>query len=89
MDGVQRFVVGLRLLAGRHSRRVWLLWALAALLLLLTPFALLDPAAWAFVLDPELAAIVALVGFAGIRAGLSRRIWQPLVAIARVSGRRG
>lgn len=45
------------------------MWALAMLLLVLTPFALLDPAAVTFVLDPELAALVTLVGLAGIRAG--------------------
>jgi hypothetical protein len=77
MDSVQRFVVGLRLIAGRHSARVWVLWGLAALLLVLTPFALLDPAAWVFVLDPELAAIVALLGLASIRAGALRLVRLP------------
>ena len=58
--------------------------AAVVLLLVLTPFALLDPAAWAFVLDPELAALVALVGFAGIRAGALRLLWHPVVALARL-----
>jgi hypothetical protein len=87
MDSVQRFVVGIRLIVGRHSGRVWLLWGLAALLLVLTPFALLDPAAWVFLLDPELAAIVALVGFASIRTGAFRLISRPLVAVARLPQR--
>ncbi|HEU5215444.1 MAG TPA: hypothetical protein VFU30_07880 [Gaiellaceae bacterium] len=88
MDSVQRFLVGLRLIAGRHSGRVWVLWGLAALLLVLTPFALLDPAAWVFLLDPELAAIVALLGFASIRVGASRLLWHPLLAVARGTRRR-
>lgn len=67
-------MAGLRLIAGRHSARVWLLWGLAVLLLVLAPFALLDPAAWVFVLDPELAAMVALLGFASIRAGALRLV---------------
>jgi hypothetical protein len=71
---VRRFLAGVRLIAGRHSARVWVLWGLAALLLVLTPVALLDPAAWVFLLDPELAAIVALVGFASIRAGALRLV---------------
>ncbi len=72
MDGVFRFLAGLRLLAKRHSLRVWLLWALAAVLLILTPFALADPAGWLFLVDPELAAIVALLGLASIRTNALR-----------------
>jgi hypothetical protein len=83
MDAVRRFTAGVRVLAAGHSRRVWLLWGLAILLLVLTPFALLDPAAWVFVLDPELAAIVALVGFAGVRSGAVRLLQQPLTLLAR------
>ena len=44
---------------------------------MLTPFALLDPGAWVFVLDPELAAIVVLVGLAGVRAGVLRFVRLP------------
>ena len=83
MDAVRRFTAGIRLVVRSHSKRVWLLWGLAVLLLAVTPFALLDPAAWAFVLDPELAAIVALLGFASLRAGVLRAVWQPLAALAR------
>ncbi|HEU5476198.1 MAG TPA: hypothetical protein VFU64_00020 [Gaiellaceae bacterium] len=56
-------------------------------MLVLTPFALLDPAAWVFLLDPELAAIVALVGFASIRAGAFRLVCRPFVAVARLPHR--
>jgi hypothetical protein len=74
MDELRRFLAGLRLIAGRHSAQVWILWGLAALLLVLTPIALLDPAAWVFLLDPELAAMVALLGFASVRAGALRLV---------------
>jgi len=67
MDAIRRFVVGLRLIAGRHSPRVWVLWGIAALVLALTPFALLEPAAWVYILDPELAALVAMLGLASLR----------------------
>jgi hypothetical protein len=72
MDALQRFLAGIPLLLRRHSLRVWLLWALAAALLVLTPFALVDPAGWAFLVDPELAAIVALLGIGGLRTGALR-----------------
>ena len=87
VDAVQRLVVGFRLIVRQHSARVWLLWALAALLLVLTPFALMDPAAWVFVLDPELAAIVALLGFASLRAGALRLVSLPLLALSRLPRR--
>jgi hypothetical protein len=72
MDALQRFLAGIPLLVRRHSPRVWLLWGLAAALLVLTPFALLDPAGWAFLVDPELAAIVALLGLGSVRTGALR-----------------
>jgi hypothetical protein len=72
VDALHRQLAGIRLIAGRHSARVWLLWAVVGLVLVVTPFALLDPAAWLFVLDPELAAVVVLVGMAGIRSGALR-----------------
>jgi hypothetical protein len=55
--------------------------------LVLTPFALMDPAAWVFLLDPELAAIVALLGFASVRAGALRLVWHPLLALSRLPRR--
>jgi len=85
MDGVHRLLAGLRLIATRHSPRVWLLWALVALVLVLTPFALVDPAGWAFLLDPELAAILALVGLTGLRSGTLRLIAAPVRAVGRRS----
>jgi hypothetical protein len=87
MDALRRLLVGIRLILGRHSARVWFLWGLAVVLLALAPFALLDPAAWVFVLDPELAAIVALVGLAGMRAGALRVFRRPLLALARLPHR--
>jgi hypothetical protein len=88
MDAALRFIIGLRLVARRHSARVWLLWALAALLLVLTPFALIDAAAWVFVLDPELAAIAVLIGLATIRGGALRLLRTPVQAVARLPRRR-
>ncbi len=82
MDAFWRLLVGVRLIFERHSARVWLLWALAAVPLVLTPFALVDPATVMFLADPELAAIVVLVGLAGLRAGALRVAWHPFVAIA-------
>jgi hypothetical protein len=74
MDALQRFLVGIPVLVRRHSLRVWLLWGLAAVLLVLTPFALLDPAGWVFLVDPELAAIVALLGLGSLRTGALRTL---------------
>ena len=56
----------------RHSRRVWLLWALGALILLSAPFAISDPAVLTFILDPELLALVASVGSAVTRGNPPR-----------------
>ena len=72
MDPLRRFLVGVRLLAQQHSLRTWLLWLVAVAVLIATPFAFFDPAAWLFVLDPELAAIVVLLGAATVRAGALR-----------------
>jgi hypothetical protein len=49
-------------LVRRHEPRVWLFWAVGVAVLIATPFALIDPATWIFVLDPELLALVAVVG---------------------------
>jgi hypothetical protein len=68
VDAPQRFLVGVRLLVQRHSVRTWLLWLVAIAVLIATPFAFLDPAAWLFALDPELAAAVVLLGAAAVRA---------------------
>jgi hypothetical protein len=61
-----------RLLARRHSLRTWLLWLVAVAVLIATPFAFFDPAAWVFVLDPELAAVVVLLGATAVRSGALR-----------------
>jgi hypothetical protein len=72
MDAIHRLLVGVRLLARRHSLRTWLLWLVAVAVLIATPFAFFDPAAWVFVLDPELAAIVVLLGATAVRSGALR-----------------
>jgi hypothetical protein len=72
MDALYRFLVGVRLLVRQHSLRTWLLWLVAVAVLIATPFAFLDPAAWLFLLDPELAAIVVLLGATAVRAGALR-----------------
>ena len=83
MDALQRYVVGLRLLFGRHSANVWVIWALVALVLVLAPVGLLDPAAWTLIVDPELAAIAVLLGVAAVRARTLRVLWHPVAAVAR------
>jgi len=89
VEALQRFVVGVRLIARRHRHVVWLLWALVALVLLLAPVGLLDPAAWSLLVDPELAAIAVLLGVAAARARALRLFWRPVVAaVARVPRRR-
>jgi hypothetical protein len=63
-------VTKLRSLFRRHERRVWILWAVGAVVLVLTPYALSDPALWIFVFDPELLALFTLVGLALVRESL-------------------
>jgi len=72
VDALQRFAVGVHLLIRRHSLRTWVLWLILVTVLIATPFALLDPAAWVFALDPELAAIVVLLGATAVRSGALR-----------------
>ena len=57
-----------------HPRWVWLLWAGAAVVLAACPMMLSDPALWMYVLDPELLALLVIVGFQYTRweAGLLR-----------------
>lgn len=63
----------LRYATGRHSLRVWLIWAAAVLVLVAAPIALVDPAVAAFVLDPELCAAVAFAALGLLRSSLLRR----------------
>lgn len=46
----------------RHPRYVWFLWAAAALVLAACPMMLSDPAMWPYLLDPELLALVVVIG---------------------------
>ena len=41
---------------------VWLLWAAAALLLAACPMLLSDPALWVYLLDPEVLALIVIIG---------------------------
>ena len=66
----------LRIAVRRHPPRVLLLWALGAVLILATAFALSDPALVMFALDPELVALLVLSSLALLRA-------SPTVAVAR------
>jgi hypothetical protein len=60
-------------LARRHTPKVWLLWAIAVLVLAAMPVALVDPAVLMLVLDPELVALIALGAIGMIRGGLPVR----------------
>ena len=64
----------LRAIARRHERRVWLLWAAGAVLLLTTPLALADPAMLMLLLDPELLAIAVMAAVALMRATGARLV---------------
>lgn len=57
-----------------HPRWVLLLWAGAAVVLAACPMMLSDPAMWMYLLDPELLALLVIVGFQYTRweAGLLR-----------------
>lgn len=48
-------------LAGR-PRYVWMLWALGVLILAACPMMLSDPAMWLYLLDPELLALIVVIG---------------------------
>jgi hypothetical protein len=64
----------LRSIFHRHEHRVWILWAIGVLVLVMTPYALSDPALWIFVFDPELLALFTLVGLAMMRESLSLHV---------------
>jgi hypothetical protein len=66
----------LRAVRRRLPPRVLLLWALGAVLILASAFALSDPALVMFALDPELVALLVLSSLALLRA-------SPAVAFAR------
>jgi hypothetical protein len=73
-------------LVQRHEPRVWLFWAVGVAVLIATPFALIDPATWIFVLDPELLALVAVVGASLLGAnvaGFFLRVTTSLATLGR------
>jgi hypothetical protein len=67
-------VTKLRAIFRRHEHRVRVLWAIGVVVLVLTPYALSDPALWIFVFDPELLALFTLVGVALLRESLSLHV---------------
>jgi len=75
----------LRSIFRRHERRVWILWAIGVVVLVLTPYALSDPALWIFVFDPELLALFTLVGLALVRESLMLHVvhLRALLALRR------
>ena len=73
----------LRVIAGRHSKRVWLLWGIGVVVLLSVGIVAADPALWAFAFDPELLAL-----FVALALPLARLEWQSQVARMRVLVRR-
>jgi hypothetical protein len=45
-----------------HPCYIWLLWAVAALVLIACPAMLADPAMWPYLLDPELLILIVVIG---------------------------
>jgi hypothetical protein len=80
-------VTKLRAIFRRHERRVWILWAIGVVVLVLTPYALSDPALWIFVFDPELLALFTLVGVALLRETLSLHVvhLRAILALRRLA----
>jgi hypothetical protein len=73
-----------RRLVGRHvlgkPLGVWLLWAIAVGILACCPVIISDPGMWPYLLDPELLALVVLIGVQHTRLeigvlGLQARSW--------------
>lgn len=62
----------------RHPIYVWVLWAAAALVLAACPMMLSDPAMWPYLLDPELLALVVIIGahFTVLQIDLLRVRWR-------------
>lgn len=54
-DLLKRTVLG-------HPLYVWLLWATAAAVLAACPMMLSEPAMWFYLLDPELLALIVIIG---------------------------
>lgn len=55
----------------RQPLYVWLVWAVAALVLASCPMMLSDPAMWFYLLDPELLAVIVIIGLRYTRLELS------------------
>lgn len=57
-----RAVVLVRRRLWGHPIYIWVLWAIAAGVLAACPMMLSDPAMWAYLLDPELLALMVIIG---------------------------
>jgi hypothetical protein len=60
-----------------HSRYVWLLWGVSVAVLAACPMMLSDPGMWPLVLDPELLALIVIVGahYSTLQLSLLRLRW--------------
>lgn len=65
-----------------HPRWAWLLWAGAVAVLAACPMTLSDPAMWVYLVDPELLALLVIVGFQYTR-------WEVGLVRARLAARLG
>jgi len=61
-----------------HPGYVWLLWAVAATVLATCPMMLSDPGLWPYLLDPELLALVVVIGLQYTCLQLSWWRWRLL-----------
>jgi hypothetical protein len=55
----------------RQPLYIWLVWAAAAIVLASCPMLLSDPAMWFYLLDPELLAVIVIIGLRYTRLELS------------------
>lgn len=72
-----------RAIAGRHSKRVWVLYGIGLLALLSVGVVAADPALWMFAFDPELLALLVAMALP-----LARLEWQTWVLRVRRLARR-
>jgi hypothetical protein len=76
-----------------RSLHIWVLWAIGALVLAACPMLLSEPAMWPFILDPELLALVIIVGaqytgFQFVMIGVRVRVWLAAIGSAPARGKR-
>jgi hypothetical protein len=61
---------------GRFPLHVWLLWLVAVIVLISCPMLLCEPAMWCYLLDPELLALVVVIGARYTRLQLDLVRWR-------------